>query len=30
MYKIFIVEDDDVISAQIKKRLEMWEYEVYT
>ena len=30
MYKIFIVEDDDVIAAQIKKRLEMWEYEVYT
>lgn len=30
MYKIFIVEDDAVIANQIKKRLEMWDYEVKT
>ena len=28
MYKIFIVEDDAIIANQIKKRLEMWDYEV--
>lgn len=30
MYKIFIVEDDAVIAGQIKKRLQMWDYEVKT
>ena len=30
MYKIFIVEDDAVIANQIKKRLEMWDYEMKT
>lgn len=28
MYKIYIVEDDEVIARTIKKHLEGWEYEV--
>ena len=28
MYKIFMVEDDEVIAATVKKHLEEWDYEV--
>lgn len=29
MYRIFIVEDDEVIAKSIKKHLESWDYEVF-
>lgn len=29
MYKIMIVEDDEVISTTLKKHLEKWEYDVF-
>lgn len=29
MYKIFIVEDDEVIGKSVKKHLEKWDYEVH-
>lgn len=28
MYKIFIVEDDEIIAGQLKIALEKWDYEV--
>ena len=30
MYKIFFVEDDEVIAKVVKKHLESWDYEVRT
>ena len=29
MYKVFVVEDDEIIARSIKKHLESWDYEVY-
>lgn len=29
MYKIFLVEDDEVIAKVVKKHLESWDYEVH-
>lgn len=29
MYRVMIVEDDDIIAGTVKKHLEQWQYDVH-